>query len=53
MTENGFHILLVEDDPKDVRLTMHALRGENLKNPIVVSPDGEDALDFLFHRRRP
>ena len=50
MTDNALQILLVEDDPKDVRLTMHVLRGENLKNPIVVSPDGEDALDFLFRR---
>jgi len=50
MRDDAMEILLVEDDPKDVRLTMHALRGENLKNPIVVSPDGEDALDFLFQR---
>jgi two-component system, response regulator len=43
-------ILLVEDDPKDIRLTMHALRGENVVNKIEVVRDGEEALDFLFHR---
>jgi two-component system response regulator len=43
-------ILLVEDDPKDVRLTLHALRGENLVNRIEVARDGEEALDFLFCR---
>ena len=50
-------ILLVEDDPKDVRLTMHALRAENLVNKIEVARDGEEALDFVFcrgaHSHRP
>lgn len=48
--ERAVEILLVEDDPKDVQLTLHALRGENLKNAIEVCRDGEDALDFLFCR---
>jgi len=43
-------ILLVEDDPKDVRLALHALRAENLGNRIEVARDGEEALDFLFCR---
>jgi len=43
-------ILLVEDDPKDVRLTLHALRAENLVNKIEVARDGEEALDFVFCR---
>jgi CheY-like chemotaxis protein len=43
-------ILLVEDDPKDVRLTLHALRGENICNRIEVARDGEEALDYLFRR---
>jgi len=43
-------ILLVEDDPNDVRLTLHALQRENLKNRIEVMRDGEEALDFLFRR---
>jgi CheY-like chemotaxis protein len=41
-------ILLVEDNPKDVELTLHALRKENLSNRIHVARDGEEALEFLF-----
>ncbi len=43
-------ILLVEDDPSDVELAMHALRRNNLVNNIQVVRDGEEALDFLFCR---
>jgi CheY-like chemotaxis protein len=43
-------ILLVEDNPDDVELTLHALREENLSNNIHVARDGEEALDFLFRR---
>ncbi len=43
-------ILLVEDNPKDLELTLHALRKENLNNSIEVARDGEKALDFLFCR---
>jgi two-component system, response regulator len=43
-------ILLVEDDPNDVRLTLHALQRENLKNRIEVMRDGEEALDFVLRR---
>jgi CheY-like chemotaxis protein len=43
-------ILLVEDDPNDVELTLHALRAENLANRIEIARDGEEALDFLFNR---
>jgi two-component system response regulator len=43
-------ILLVEDNPKDVELTLHALRKENLCNRIHVVRDGEEALEFLFCR---
>lgn len=43
-------ILLVEDDPSDVQLTMHALHRNNLANDIQVVRDGEEALDFLFCR---
>ena len=41
-------ILLVEDNPADVELALHALRRNNLANRIHVVRDGEDALDFLF-----
>jgi two-component system, response regulator len=43
-------ILLVEDDPNDVRLTLHALKKENVKNRIELVRDGEEALDFVFCR---
>jgi two-component system response regulator len=41
-------ILLVEDNPSDVRLTLHALERNNLANQIHVVRDGAEALDFLF-----
>lgn len=43
-------ILLVEDDPNDVELALHALRRENVANRIHVARDGEEALEFLFGR---
>lgn len=45
-------ILLVEDDPDDVELTLHALKKSNLSNRIVVVRDGVSALDYLFSRGR-
>jgi CheY-like chemotaxis protein len=50
MTQEVLQILLVEDNPKDVKLTLHALREENLGNSIQVARDGEEALDVLFCR---
>jgi CheY-like chemotaxis protein len=43
-------ILLVEDDPKDVELTLTALEEYNLVNEVVVTRDGEEALDYLYRR---
>jgi CheY-like chemotaxis protein len=43
-------ILMVEDDPKDVELTLTALEDYNLANEVVVVGDGEKALDYLRHR---
>jgi CheY-like chemotaxis protein len=43
-------ILLVEDDPKDVELTLEALDEYNLVNEVVVAGDGEEALDYLYCR---
>lgn len=40
-------ILLVEDNPVDIDLTLRALKGKNLSNPIHVARDGEEALDFI------
>ena len=48
MTSRQVEILLVEDNPDDVELTLHALRKENLANSIHVARDGEEALEFLF-----
>ncbi len=41
-------ILLVEDNPDDLELTLHALRHEHLANNIFSVRDGEEALEFLF-----
>ncbi|MGD9189259.1 MAG: response regulator [Desulfobacteraceae bacterium] len=43
-------ILLVEDDPKDVELTLAALAEHKLGNEVAVARDGVEALDYL-HRR--
>jgi CheY-like chemotaxis protein len=43
-------ILLVEDDPKDVELTLNALSEHNLANEVAVTRDGVEAMDYL-HRR--
>jgi len=41
-------ILLVEDNPDDEVLTLHALRKNNIGNKIYVARDGAETLDFLF-----
>ncbi len=41
-------ILLVEDDPNDVELTLRALKRHNLANSVMVVKDGAEALDFMF-----
>ena len=43
-------ILMVEDDPKDVELTMTALEEYNLANEVIVAGNGADALDYLYCR---
>lgn len=43
------NILLVEDNPDDVELTIHALKKNNIANPILVVRDGQEALDYLFY----
>ena len=45
---NNGVILLVEDHPDDVRLTLRALQKNYIANPVVVARDGVEALDHLF-----
>ena len=48
MNDKEVELLLVEDDPNDMELTLIALRKHKLANKIHVVRDGEEALDFLF-----
>jgi CheY-like chemotaxis protein len=50
MSDKLGRILIVEDDPKDVELTMTALEEYNLANEVVVVGNGADALDYLNYR---
>ncbi len=48
---NGLgRILIVEDDPNDVELTLTALEEYNLANEVVITRDGQQALDYLHCR---
>ncbi len=48
MTDRAVEILLVEDNPNDVKLALHAFRKHHLANTIHVVRDGAEALEFLF-----
>jgi len=48
MIENAVEILLVEDNPNDVELTLHAIRKNHISNRIHVVRDGAEALEFIF-----
>src|SRR5438874_4693699 len=47
-TAEDAEILLVEDNPNDVELTLRALRKQNLDGKVFVVRDGAEALDFIF-----
>jgi two-component system, response regulator len=44
---SGKSILLVEDNPDDVALTLRALKKNNIANEVIVARDGEEALEYL------
>jgi two-component system response regulator len=48
MTEQRAEILLIEDNPNDVKLTLHAFKSANLANTVHVARDGVEALEYLF-----
>ncbi len=45
-------ILLVEDNPDDVELTLRVFKKYNIINKIIVAKDGEEALEILFNSRK-
>ena len=51
MSELG-RILVVEDDPRDIELTLTALDEYKLANEVVVTRDGKEALDYLYYREQ-
>jgi two-component system, response regulator len=48
MTDAGVEILLVEDNPSDVKLAMHAFKTHHIANHVHVVRDGAEALEFIF-----
>jgi two-component system response regulator len=48
MPDNYVEVLLVEDNPADIELTLRTFRHYNLTNRIHVARDGAEALDFIF-----
>jgi len=48
LIEKYVEILLVEDNPNDIELTLHTLEKNHLTNPIHVVRDGAEALDYIF-----
>ena len=48
MIDNGVEILLVEDNPDDVDLALHAFRKHKLANRVQVVRNGAEALEFIF-----
>lgn len=57
MNLQGVDILLVEDNPNDIELTLDAFAEHNISNSVHIARDGAEALDYLFgtdaHANRP
>src|SRR5438128_8110756 len=51
-TVQDLEILLVDDNPSDIELTIYSLKQNRLANSIYVAEDGKEALDFIFCRAR-
>jgi CheY-like chemotaxis protein len=49
MKENTFEIILVEDNPADVEMTLAALKDHNLANKVHVLKDGAEALSYIMN----
>lgn len=43
-------ILLVEDNPMDVELTVRAFKRNKMRNPVLIVRDGQEALDYIYRR---
>jgi two-component system, response regulator len=50
MIKTMLDILLVEDNPADVEMTLDALKENNLANRVKILKDGEEALDYIFKK---
>jgi two-component system response regulator len=48
MHDDRAEILLVEDNPNDIKLTLHAFKSANLANTVHVARDGVEAIEYLF-----
>lgn len=48
MPDQPLELLLVEDNPHDIELTLHVFRKHNIANSIKVARDGAEALEFLY-----
>jgi len=50
MIDNLLDIILVEDNPADIELTLEALQENNLANRVKVLQDGDEAVDYIFRK---
>jgi CheY-like chemotaxis protein len=53
MNQEKVEIVLIEDNPADVELTLNSLKKKNLSNRVKMLTDGEEAIDYLFNACDP